>query len=82
MKASDNPHAGYDDYGDDDDDDDDDSGTVTFLGVSHNSSLGNELREGRGFRIQCPLMGMVSTLTRNNVTCAIRLTYNWQKSKA
>jgi len=37
MKASDNPHAGYDDY-----DDDDDSGTVTFLGVSHNSSLGNE----------------------------------------
>jgi len=36
MKASDNPHAVYDDY------DDDDSDTVTFLGVSHNSSLGNE----------------------------------------
>lgn len=39
MKASDNPHAVNDYY---DDDDDDDSGTVTFLGVSHNSSLGNE----------------------------------------
>jgi hypothetical protein len=33
MKATDNPHV---------DDDDDDSGTVTFLGVSHNSSLGSE----------------------------------------
>ena len=40
MKASDNPHVGYDD--------DDDSGTVTFLGVSHNSSLGSEWGEGKG----------------------------------
>jgi hypothetical protein len=33
MKATDNPHVDYDD---------DDSGAVTFLGVSHNSSLGSD----------------------------------------
>jgi len=52
MKASDNPHAGYDDY-----DDDDDSGTVTFLGVSHNSSLGNEWGEGRGVQTTVHING-------------------------
>lgn len=70
MKATDNSHVDYDDG---DHDDDDDSGTITFLGVSHNSSLGSE----SGVRVHCTLMEMVSTLTRNNVMYAIPLTYNW-----
>jgi hypothetical protein len=75
-ESDNNPHVDYDD----DDDDDNDCGTVTFLGVSRDSSLGSE-EVGRGVRVHCTLMEMVSTLTRNNVMNATPLIYHRQKSK-